>query len=140
MAGSKSNYLENALLDHVLGSIPLTPPSVVYVALSSANYAEAATGASMNELAGGATGYARVAVTNNLTSWPPSGTSSTKQNGVTITFPAATAAWVEARSFYLVDALSGGNILYGGDLTTPRTLLVGDTASFGPGAIIITED
>lgn len=138
MAGSKSNYLENVLLDHVLGRAIWTPPTVVYVALSSAVYNEAATGASFNEITGA--GATRVAVANDAANWPSSGTSSQKSNGTTVTFPAATNAWPEARSFYLLDALSGGNILYGGDLVTPRTLQAGDTASFGPGAIVITED
>jgi len=138
VAGSKSNYLENALLDHVLGGVIWTPPSVIYVALSSALYDEAATGGSFNEIVGA--GATRVAVANNATSWPSAGTSSQKTNGVTITFPAATNVWPEARSFYLLNALSGGDILWGGDLVTPRTLQPGDTASFGPGAIVITED
>ena len=36
MAGSKSAYLENAVLNHVLGAQVWTPPTVVYIALSSA--------------------------------------------------------------------------------------------------------
>jgi hypothetical protein len=138
MAGSKSTYLENAVLDHVLGAVAYTPPTVVYVALSSELYNEAATGSAFNEIIGA--GAARVAVTNNLTNWPSSGTTSQKTNGTTITFPAATNVWPEARSFYLLDDLTAGNILYGGDLITPRTLQPGDTASFGPGAITINED
>ena len=39
-----------------------------------------------------------------------------------------------------LDAANGGNILFGADLLTPRTLEPGDTASFGPGAITLTED
>lgn len=138
MAGSKSNYLENKVLDHVLGAVVYTPPTVVYVALSAAVYDEAATGGAFNEITGA--GAARVATANNTTNWPGSGTSSQKTNGTTVTFPAATNTWPEARSFYILDALVGGNILYGGDLVTPRTLQPGDTASFGPGSIIINED
>lgn len=138
MAGSKSNYLENALLNHVLGGTLWTPPTVVYVALSSQVFNEGAVGTAFDEISGA--GAARVAVNNDPTRWPSSGTSSQKSNGVTITFPAATNTWPEARSFYILDALAGGNILYGGDLVTPRTLLPGDTASFGPGSIVITED
>jgi len=137
MAGSKSNYLENAILDHILGGPDFVRPSVVYVALSSEIWSEAATGASFSELSGG--GYARVAMTNNPTNWPASA-SGQKSNGATVTFAAATSSWAETRSFYILDSLTGGNILYGGDLNTFRTLLAGDTASFGPGALLITED
>jgi hypothetical protein len=138
MAGSKSAFLENALLNHTLGALAWTPPPVIYVALSSAAYDEDAYGTAFNELAGN--GYARVAVANNLTSWPNTYDSSQKRNGVPITFPAATNVWLEARSFYLLDAISGGNVLYGGDLLTPRTLQAGDTASFAPNSIVVTED
>lgn len=138
VAGSKSNYLENVLLDLVLGAHSWTPPTVIYVALSSQVYAEGSVGTNFNEITGA--GAARVAVANNATNWPTSGTSSQKSNAATITFPAATNTWLEARSFYLLDSITAGNILYGGDLVTPRTLQPGDTASFGPGAILITED
>jgi hypothetical protein len=138
MPGSKSAYLENALLNHVLGSVAWTPPTVVYVALSSEVYDENAYGTAFSEIIGA--GAARVAVANNITNWPVTGGSSQKVNGTTITFPTATNAWPEARAFYLLDAASGGNILYGGNILTPRTLASGDTASFAPGTIIITED
>lgn len=138
MAGSKSAYLENALLNHALGAVAWTPPTVIYVALSSAAYDEAAYGTAMSELAGN--GYARVAVANSTTNWPPTYGSSQKSNGTTITFPAATNVWAEVRSFYLVDAVASGNVLYGGDLLTPRILQPGDTASFAPNSIVVTED
>lgn len=137
MSGSKSNYLENAILDHILGGPDYVRPSIVYVALSSALYNEAATGASFNEITGA--GAARVAMTNNPTNWPAS-SGGQKSNGLTATFPTATGNWLQAKSFYLLDASSGGNILYGGDLTSPRDILAGDTASFAPGSMIITED
>lgn len=138
MAGSKSAYLENALLNHALGAVVWTPPTVIYVALSSAVYDEEAYGTAFSELVGN--GYARVATANNLTSWPATAGSSQKRNGVAITFPAATNTWLEARSFYLLDAISAGNVLWGGDLLTPRTLQPGDTASFAPNSIVVAED
>lgn len=148
MAGSKSDYLEKAILDYLLGATPLAvPPSTgtpVYVALSLAAYSDAATGASMTEVAGN--GYARVAVPNNPTNWPASsGTNpTTKVNGSAITFNAATGNWGNGAqpvlSFYIVDAISAGNILYGGDLGTSKLIASGDTATFGTSTIQITED
>lgn len=138
MAGSKSDYLENAMLDGVLGGPAFTLPTTVYVALSTAAYSDAATGAAMTEVAGN--GYARVAVTNNATNWPGA-SSGSKSNGVSFTFPAATGAgWGTVTAFYICDALSGGNVLYGGDLTIARSVSGGDTASFAVGAITITEN
>lgn len=137
MAGSKSDYLENKLLDTVLGGPQYAIAGTVYIALSTAAYSDAATGASMTEVTGG--NYSRVAVTNNSTSWPGA-SGGTKSNGVIFTFPTASADWGTIQSFYITDASSGGNCLYGADLTTPRAIANGDTASFAVGSITITEN
>lgn len=137
MAGSKSNYLENAILNAVLGGPSFSLPGTVHIALSSAAYSESATGASMTELSGA--GYSRVAVTNNATNWPAA-SGGQKSNGTAITFGVATGDWLTIQSFYICDAATNGNILYGGDLATARTVLSGDSCSFGIGAIVITED
>jgi hypothetical protein len=148
MAGSKSDYLEKAILDYLLGAVALAvPPSTgtpVYVALSLAAYSDAATGSAMTEVTGNA--YARVAVPNNPTNWTAaSGVSpALKVNGGAITFTAATGNWGNGSqpvlSFYIVDALSAGNVLYGGDLGTSKLIGSGDTATFAAGSIQITED
>lgn len=142
MAGSKSDYLEAAILNYLLGGTALASPGTLYIALSTAAYSDAATGAAMTEVSTASTAYARVAVTNNATNWPAAtGTSpATKQNGTAFTFPAATAAWGTVTSFYIVDAASGGNVLYGGDLTTAKSISSGDTATFAASSITITED
>lgn len=139
MAGSKSNYLENKLLDGVLGGPAFSLPATVHVALSTAAYSDAATGAALTEVSSSGTGYTRVAVTNNATNWPAAA-NGVKQNGVAVTFPLATAAWGSVVSFYICDAATNGNVLYGGDLATARSVASGDTASFGVGTIVITED
>lgn len=130
---SKSNYLEDAILDHILGGGDFTRPATVYVSLHSADPGE--TGAS--ELSGN--GYARVAVTNNATNWPAA-SGGAKSNGAAIAFAAASGTdWVEATHFGIWDALTVGNPLYLGALTTPKTVQVGDTASFGIGELDVTE-
>lgn len=134
MAG-KSDYLENAVLDHVLGGPNYSRAATVYIGLYSADPTDAGTGA---ELAGN--GYARVAVTNDATNWPAAA-GGAKANGAQVTFPLATGAdWDEATHFGVLDANAAGNLLYGGPLQTPKTVLVGDTAIFGPGTLQITED
>lgn len=137
MAGSKSDYLENALLNGVLGGPQFTLPPQVNIALSTAVYVDSATGSNMAEVSGG--GYLRVAVQNNATTWPGAA-SGAKSNGIVFTFPTASADWGTVQAFYIVDASSAGNILYGADLTTPRAIANGDTASFAVGSITITEN
>lgn len=137
MPGSKSNYLENAALNGVLGGPAFVLPPNVFVALSSALWSEANTGTSFNEIVGN--GYARVATVNDAVAFPPA-SNGVKYNGVTFTFPAASADWPDILSFAILDALSGGNLLYGGDLLQAREIAAGDTASFGPGSMTFTED
>lgn len=139
MAGSKSDFLEAAILDYVLGGVSFTVPGTLYIALSTAIYSDATTGSSIAEIASSGTGYARVAVTNNTTNWPAA-SGSTKSNGTAFTFPTATADWGTVQSFYILSAASAGNCLYGGDLTLAKTITNGDTATFAGGSISIIED
>lgn len=140
MAGSKSDFLEKAILNYLMGGTAITLGSAVYFGLSTALYSDAATGAAMSEVTGGA--YARVAVTRNTTNFPAATGASpaTMLNGTAITFPTATAVWGTVQSFYILDAATTGNILYGGDLVTAKSIIVGDTASFAIGALTLTED
>lgn len=134
MAGSKSNYLENALLDHVYGGPDFARPATVYVGLFTAALGEAGGG---TEVTGGS--YARQPLTNNNTNFPAS-VGGLKVNGTTITFPTATAEWGLIVSAGLFDQLTGGNLLHYGDLAVNKTIGDGDTAKFNPGDISITED
>lgn len=136
MAGSKGDYLEIAVLDHVLGGPDYTRPGTVYVALFTSAPADSGGG---TEVTGGA--YARASVTNNSTNWPgASGTTATKANGTTISFPTATAAWGTVVAFAIFDAASAGNLLFWGTLTLSKIVGIGDTLAFAAGAITITED
>lgn len=140
MAGSKSDYLEAKLLDHVLGATTYTPPATVYIALFTSAPTDAGGGTEVTTAGG--TLYARVAVTNNTTNWPnASGTSPTsKSNGTTFTFPTAGADWGTVTSFAIFDASSAGNMLYWATLNANKVVSNGDTASFSNSTITITED
>jgi hypothetical protein len=134
MAGSKSDYLENELLDHVLGNAAYSAPATVYVALFTSAPTDAGGG---TEVSGGS--YARVAVTNNDTNWPAA-SGGAKSNGTEITFPDATADWGTVVAFAIFDAASDGNMLYWAELTQSKTVATGDTAKFAVGELDVTED
>lgn len=155
MAGSKSNYLSKKVLDHILGNSAYTAPTTVYVGLwksLSAALTDASSGSATGEVSASGTAYGRVAISNNATNWPNASGSTTalKQNGLSIAWATATAAWTEPATptspaetisqFALLDASSSGNILFWGSLTTPKAIGAGDTASFSAGALTITED
>lgn len=134
MAGSKSDYLENALLDHVLGGGDFSRPGTVYIALFTSAPTDSGGG---TEVSGG--GYSRKAVTNDATNWP-SASGGSKSNGEDITFTQASGDWGTVVAFGIFDAESDGNLLYWGDLTTSKDINSGDTAKFAAGSITITED
>ena len=134
MAGSKSNFLENELLDHVLGAAAYTAPATVYIALFTAAPTDAGGG---TEVSGGS--YARVSVTNNDTNWPAAA-SGVKNNGAEITFPTASANWGTIVAMGIFDAASGGNLLFWGDLSQNVVIDTSDTFTFPIGNVEITED
>lgn len=134
MAGSKSDFLENKVLDHLLGATTYTPPATLYMGLFTANPSDSGGG---TEVTGGS--YARVSVTNNTTNWPAASGGS-KSNGTAITFPTATANWGTVTAFGIFDASTAGNLLFWGTLTTSKAVDNGDTASFASGALTVTED
>lgn len=134
MAGSFSDYLEDELLDHVLGGGDFTRPASVYVGLFTAAPTDAGGG---TEVSGG--DYARVEVTNNSTNWPAASGGS-KSNGAAMTFPVATASWGTVAAFGIFDAASGGNLLAWGDLTTSRAIASGDVANFPADSLTVTLD
>jgi hypothetical protein len=134
MAGSKSNYLENEVLDHVLGGGDYTRPATVYLALFTTAPTDAGGGV---EVSGGS--YARASVTNNATNFPAA-VDGEKTNGIDITFATATASWGTVVAFGIFDASVAGNLLYWGDLDSSRAIDTDDTAFFRAGSLVITED
>lgn len=127
---AKTNYLEDALLNHVLRNIPMTSPSTVYVGLFTSAPGEGGGG---TEVAGNA--YARQPVTFAA----PSAGACT--NSGTVVFPVATpSGWGTITHFAVFDAVSAGNMLYQNSVTVPKLISSGDAATFQPGQLIISED
>ena len=131
-----SNFLENALGDHVLRDTAYTKPTTIYIALFTAAPSDSGGG---TEVTGGS--YARVQVgpsvstwksTNGATSGASSGTSGIFLNASTITFPAPTANWGSVTHVGVFDASTSGNLLFHGSLTTPKTVNNGDPAPTFP--------
>lgn len=133
MAGSKSDYLENKVLDHVLGAVTYTPPATVYIAAYTVAPTDAGGG---TEVTGGS--YARVAVTNNATNFPAA-SGGVKSNGTIINFPTATADWGTVVAAAVSDAASAGNILFWADLTTSKLIQNTDQFFIPVGGAVFTE-
>lgn len=143
-AGAMSNYLTNKVIDYVMRGQTYTAPTTVYVALATTTGSAAACGTEVTY-----SGYSRVAVTSSLTNWAgtqgatttvaSSGTSGTTSNNATITFGSPTSGPNTVVEFCVMDASSGGNLLWRAALTTSKTINNGDAApSFAISALTWT--
>lgn len=133
MAGLTDTF-EQKVLDHIFTDPTWTPPTTLYLGLSSTTPTDA--GANVTEPSGGA--YARVATTAADWSAASGTTPAVKTNTATLTFPTATADWVAGANltyFCLFDASTAGNLVAFGLLATAKPVLNGDTASFAASAI-----
>jgi len=134
MAGSKSNYLENALLDHALGGPDYVRPANIWIAL----YLEAPNDAGGGlEVSGGS--YYRPQLPNDLSTWAAA-IGGSKTNLVEVVFPLTSAAWGLVVAYAIHDDPVAGNMLYWGEFDDPPTVGIGSTAKFVNGALTVQED
>jgi hypothetical protein len=122
-----SDYLENEILDHILGTGAYTMPTTVYVGLSTGSFNDDNSG---TELSG--SGYARQSIAFNAAS------SGTADNSGAVDFPAATGSWGTVSHFGLFDASTGGNLLIHGALTASKAVATGDILRVAAGDMDIT--
>lgn len=115
-----TEYLSQALLNHVFTTSPYTVPTI-YVGLLDTSH---------TELSGN--GYARVACSG----WAGSG--GEVDNDANVDFPEATGAWSEAIYAAIYDASTAGNKLAEAALTAGKTIASGEVARFNAGDINIT--
>ncbi len=119
-----SDYLENKLLDHIVGNSAWAAPGTLYFALYTAAPSDSGGG---TEVSGGS--YARVGVTNNLTNFPAA-TGGSKSNAGAIDFGTASANWGTITHTAVLDAVTVGNLLFWGPLTTSKLVSSGDGFKF----------
>ena len=134
MAGSFSNYLENALLNQIFRGTAYSFPGTLYVGLYTVAPSDAGGG---TEVSGN--NYARVSVTANTSNWAESTSGATSNSGA-ITFPQASGNWGTVVALGIFDASSSGNLLAWADLTTSKLVGNGDTPSFAAGDLDVTLD
>ena len=131
MAGNLSNYLENKLLDHFLGTAAYTMPTTVYVGLYTVAPSDTSTGTTGGtQVTGGS--YARQTA---AFSGAASGATSNTANIDFAGMPAATTVAIG-----VFDAITAGNLLLWGTLTANKTTDAGDTLRIAPGDLDISID
>lgn len=127
MPGNLSDYLENKLLDHFLGTATYTKPTSVYVSLYTVAPTDSTAG---TEVVGGS--YSRKVATFSAAA---SGTTSNDTNIDFTNMPACTVVAVGVS-----DAVSAGNLLVWGTLTANKALDAGDTLRIATGDLDISID
>lgn len=125
-----SDYLENKLLDHVLGNTAFTQPTNIYLSLHTASPADDDSGA--NEVSTSSTGYGRKVLSFAAASGGDCSTDAT------VTFDTATANWGTITHIGIYDASTAGNLLFHGAVTASKTIESGDTFQVSSGNLTIT--
>jgi hypothetical protein len=132
-----SNYLENKVLDHVLTASAYTAPTTRYLALFTNTSGSAAANLEAGTLSdevstGGGTSYGRQTITFGAASGGSSSSSAT------VTFPTAGANWGTITHVAVMDAATGGNVLFYGAVTTSKTIETGDTFQVSSGNLTVS--
>jgi hypothetical protein len=133
-----SDYLEVELRKHIFRTGSFVKPTTIYVGLYTVTPSDAGGG---TEVTGGS--YAR-AVSGTSAPLDANWTAASAVDGITtnavdVTFPAPTANWGNVVAFGIFDALTAGNLLVWGPLTTPKTINASDPApKFLAGQLSIT--
>lgn len=122
-----SDYLENEILDHILGTGAYTMPATVYVGLSTGSFNDDNSG---TELTGN--NYAREAISFGAAA------SGVASNDAAVEFNAATGSWGTVSHFGIFDALTSGNLLIHGALTASKVIETGDILKIAIGDMDIT--
>lgn len=132
MPGNLSDYAENLLLDWLFSAVGgLTRPTSWYMALHVGPPGE-------NGLAGeigSGKGYARKPITFGVS------LGGVKTNNLVADFGPSTAAWGTVTHFSIWDAVSGGNMLAWGTLTSSQAVqLSGKNLPFQVGTVRVAAD
>lgn len=124
-----SDYLEDRLINHVFRNTPYNAPGAVYLALYSSDPGDDNSG---SELAG--SGYSRQVFTVNE---PNNGIAF---NGSDIIFDTATSDWSTVTHVGIFDALTGGNLLFYGPLSSAVIVTSGNNFRIPAGNLGIGFD
>lgn len=124
-----SDYAENKLLDHILGTASYTSPTNIYLSLYTSDPGDDDSG---TEIAG--SGYSRQLITFNAAA---SGSASLATE---VTFTASGGTWGTVSHMGIHDASTGGNLLWHGPLTNSKTIEDGDSLTWAVGSLTCTID
>jgi hypothetical protein len=125
---SFSNYLENKVLEHVLGGNAYSAPATLYLALFTTNPGEDGTG---TEVSG--TSYARQTVAFTVVN-------NTATNTLAVEFPTAGGSWGTVSHVGIYDALTSGNLMVYAALSQSKVIETNDVFRVPASDLSVTLD
>lgn len=132
-----STYSAKKMLDHLLNngrSLTFSPPSTLYMALfTTSGGLLDNTPASQTEVTGGA--YARLAL-NGSTNYMTPAAAFASALYADLLWSVATSSWGVVTHAAIMDASTGGNVLYFGALTSSKTIDTNDRAVLKAGQVV----
>ena len=122
-----TTYLQNKVLDDVLGTTAYTAPTTVYVGLFTTATNAAGGG---NEVVGN--GYARKAIAFDAS------VAGASDNTSAVEFDTATGSWGTITHTAVLDAATAGNMMMENALTASKAIATGDVFRFQAGEFDVT--
>lgn len=134
-----TDYLETNLRDHFKAGTQL-PLESTYVALFTSDPTD--TGSTAGEPAGGWYARQQVYTTGNASTpeWANAATGTGIENASAITFPTATTTPGTVSHFGIMNASTGGTMLFHGSLDTATQVSSNDQPKFNAGSLSVTFD
>ena len=124
-----SDYAEKLVLDWLMTTGAAPRPTAWYIGLFTAAPSDSGGG---TEVTG--SGYSRKTASFNAAA-TPGGTTS---NSAIVSWTAAGGNYGTVTHIGIFDASTGGNLIWQGGLTTPKTVNDGDTIQFSAGNLTLT--
>jgi len=132
-AGGISDYLANAVLDHLLAGSAFAQPAQIYIALSDTTINDNDTGSTISEPG---ENYARI----QQDAWNAASGGASSNSGNIVFAKATGGTWGTISNFALLNTLVTGNMFFHSTLGTATQILVGDTLRFLDTELDITLD
>lgn len=126
---AKTSYLSNEILDHLLRNETFSSVATLYLAMFTAD--PTTTGDQTNEVSGGS--YSRQSIAFDAAA------SQASANTSAVNFGTASASWGTVTHWGIMDASSGGNMLYFGEWDTAKAVNNGDTVEIPAGQVQLSE-
>lgn len=139
--GALSNYLESGLMNHIFRGSAYSAPATLYIGLVKSFTSDNIENGILDEPSTGS--YTRQAYTSNATNWISpyaSGSVLITHNTSPIQFPVATANVGDISGVFIADNVSSGNVLFYGQLSSPRNIRSGDQFVFSSGSLKVSLD